>query len=98
MSTATKTPEVWPLTVASLGILLVFYPMTIAPIGPLSNGGVLGFSSLVLAATFAWIAFVRQRSKVLLRWLVNMPIAAVATWTAMWDCFAQCRSGWWLGF
>jgi len=98
MNTATKKPEVWTLTVMSLGILLVFYPMTIAPIGPLSNGGILGFTSLVVAATFAWVAFIRQRSKVLLRWLENLPIAVVVTWAAMRDGLAQCRSGWWLGF
>lgn len=98
MSTATKETGVWQLTIASLGILLIFYPMTWAAIGPNSNGGILGFGLLVLASTFGWIAFVRQRSNLLLRWFLNLPIAAVVTWTALSDALAQCRSGWWLGF
>lgn len=98
MSTTTNAPDIWPLTVISLGILLVFYPMTIAPTGPLSNGGILGLGSLILAATFAWAAFIRQRSMSLLRWLVNMPIAAMVTWTAIWDGLAQYHSGFWRGF
>ena len=37
-------------TLVSVVILALFYPMTIAPTGTLSNGGVIGFGSLVIAA------------------------------------------------
>ena len=97
MNTDEQTPAVWPLTITSLVILLVLYPMSIAPIGKFSNGGALGISFLLVAATLAWVAFVRSRLHPPHRWLVHLLVAAVVTLTAAWDCFAQYRSGWWLG-
>lgn len=98
MNTNTKNPEVWPLASASLVILLVFYPMTVAAIGPLSNGGVIGFSSLLVAGLCAWTAFIRCRSNLVLRWLAFLPIALLVTWFAAKDGLAQHYSGWWRGF
>jgi hypothetical protein len=98
MNTKTKNPEVSILTGVSIFILLFFYPSTIAAIGPLSNGGILGFSSLLIAAVCSWTAFIRSRSKPLLRWLVYLPIAAIVTWAAAWDGLAQYQLGWWRGF
>lgn len=37
------------LTIAAIVITLVFYPMTVAPIGPASNGGLLGLGALIVA-------------------------------------------------
>ena len=95
MNTNPKSPEVWLLTSVSLVILLVFYPMTIAATGPLSNGGLLGFTSLLVAGVCSWTAFVRCRANPILRWIVLLPIAALVTWFAAWDGLAQHHSGWW---
>ncbi len=90
--------EVWPLTFVSLTILLVFYPMTVAPMGPLSNGGILGFTLLMVAGFCSWTACIRCRGNPNLRWYVLLPIAALITWFAAWDGLAQQHSGWHLGF
>ena len=96
---STKTaPEIWTLTTVSLVILLVFYPMTIAPIGTYSNGGILGLSSLLVAAFCSWAAFIRGRERPVVRWILLLPIAIVVTWAAVWDGVAQHHSGWWRGF
>ncbi len=93
MDTKTKTPEVRILMGVSIFILVVFYPMTIAAVGPLSNGGFLGFSSLLIAAPCSWTAFVRSRPEPLLQWLVCLPIATVVTRSAAWDGLAQYQLG-----
>ena len=89
MSTETKSSASWSLSFWSIAIFLVFYPMTVAPTGALSNGGVIGFSSLVIAAFLAWVAFVRERARPLNRWLIHMPIAALVTYFAVSDGLAQ---------
>lgn len=97
MKTGGRVPEIYPLTGISLGILLVFYPATIAAVGPLSNGGILGFSALVVAATCSWTAFIRCRPKPLIRWLILLPISIIVTWAAVWDGLAQYQLGLWRG-
>ena len=89
MNANAKNPEVWFLSLVSLLIILVFYPMTIAPAGPLANGGILGFGSLVVATICSWTAFIRSRSVPLFHWLLHLPIAVAATWIAVWDGLAQ---------
>jgi hypothetical protein len=78
MNADTRAPEVGGLVAVSL-VILVFYPMTIAPTGPLSNGGILGFSALLVAMACSWTAFVRGRQRAVFRWLVLLPIAALIT-------------------
>lgn len=85
-------------TVAAAGIAFLFYPMTIAPIGTASNGGVLGFGSLVVASFFAWRAFALNMRSPWLRRLLHLPLAALLSFMAIHDAFAQCVAGWWLGF
>ena len=89
MNPEIQTPEVGTLTAISLGIFLVFYPMTIAPSGPLPNGGTLGFSALLIAMVCSWTAFIRSRPRPVLRWLVLLPIAVLITWMAARDGLAQ---------
>ena len=85
-------------TIAAAAIVLLFYPMTIAPVGALSNGGALGLGSLVIAAGFAWRAFMLNRVDRWLRRYVQLPITACVTYMAIADAIAQYRAGHWLWF
>jgi hypothetical protein len=43
MNSKSNPPEVGQLTLVSLIIFFVIYPMTLIASGPLSNGGIIGF-------------------------------------------------------
>ena len=85
-------------TVAAIGIAMVFYPMTIAGIGSASNGGILGFGSLVIASGLSWWAFALNRKSPWLRRLLQLPITALVTFMAIHDAYGQSVAGWWWGF
>lgn len=84
------------LTAGAAAIAFLFYPMTIAPTGNLSNGGVLGFGSLVVASVLAWRAFTLSKSPWLRR-LVQLPLTALISYMAIKDALCQCCSHWWWG-
>jgi hypothetical protein len=83
-------------TLLALAIICVFYPMTIAPMGGLSNGGALGLGSLVIASALAWRAFIFNRDSRWLRRFVQLPLTAMATYLAIAEAVAQYRSWHWL--
>ena len=85
-------------TAAAVGIAFLFYPLTIAPIGPASNGGALGLGSLVIALLLAWRAFALNMKSPWVRRLVHLPLAAVVTFMVIHDAYAQFVSGRWLWF
>ncbi len=85
-------------TAAAAGIAFLFYPTTIAAIGIYSNGGVLGFGSLVIASLFAWRALVLNMRSSWLRRLLQLPLAALVTFMAILDAYAQSVTRWWWGF
>ncbi|MCK5851382.1 MAG: hypothetical protein KAH23_10745, partial [Kiritimatiellae bacterium] len=85
-------------TAGALAIALVFYPMTIAGIGDASNGGVLGFGSLVIASGLSWWAFALNTSSPWVRRLIQLPITTLVTFMAIHDAYCQCVAGWWWGF
>jgi hypothetical protein len=85
-------------TVGALAIALAFYPLTIAPIGPASNGGILGFGSLVIASFLSWWAFARNTSAPWIRRLFQLPVTVLVTFMAIHDAYCQCVAGWWWGF
>lgn len=80
--------------VTAIAIVLLFYPTTIAPIGALSNGGLKGFSSLVIASGFSWWAFLCNRKSPWIRRLIQLPVTALITFMAISDACRQCLSGW----
>ena len=84
------------MTIGAAVLAFVFYPMTIAPIGALSNGGALGIVSLVGASIMAWYAFAANRVNRPLRLTVQLPLTAAVTYMAIADAVAQYRSGHWL--
>jgi|LakMenE01Jun11ns_1017448.scaffolds.fasta_scaffold9135219_1 hypothetical protein len=98
MNSNSNPPEVGQLTLVSLTIFFVIYPMTVSASRPLSNGGIIGFSFLLLASACSWTAFIRGRSRPYLRWILLLPIAMLVTWFAAWDGLAQHFSGSWRWF
>jgi hypothetical protein len=81
-------------TALAVGIAVLFYPLTIAPTGVGSNGGVLGFSSLVAASFFAWRALALNEGSPWLRRLLQVPLAAGVTYLAIREAFVRCIVGW----
>lgn len=84
-------------TAVAVAITVVFYPMTIAPIGAASNGGVIGFTSLVVASGLSWWAFALNKGSPWVRRLIQLPVTALVTYMAIQDAYAQCVAGGWLG-
>ena len=80
-------------TVAAVLLALVLYPMSIAPTGVSSNGGLIGICSLVAAAFFSWRAFHLNRRSSWLRRLLQLPLAAILTYLAIREAFVQIVSG-----
>jgi hypothetical protein len=62
------------LSVAAAIIAFGFYPMTLAPIGPLTNGGALGLTSISLALLLAWSAFMLNCTHRLTRIVIQLPM------------------------
>ena len=83
-------------TAAAVTLAFLFYPMTIAPIGVASNGGVLGLGSLIVASFCAWRALALNLRSAWLRRLLHIPLAAFITYMAIQDAFVQ-LVWWWLG-
>ena len=83
-------------TIAAIVILLIFYPMTIAPVGPYSNGGLLGLGSLLIASGLSWSAFTRNRRARWIRRLIQLPVTAFATVVTIHDGICQCLAEGWL--
>lgn len=98
MSAITKTPKDLTLAFLGLGITLGFYPMTVPAVWTLSHGGMLGFASLLVAGFCSWTAFIRCRSRAILRWFFFLPIASLVTWFAAKDGLTKYYSGWWREF
>jgi hypothetical protein len=90
-----KSPRIG-LTVGAVALAFVFYPMTIAPTGSLSNGGALGIVSLAGASVMAWYAFSCNRVNRALRVTVQLPLTAVVTFMAIAEAVTQYWSGHWL--
>ncbi len=80
-------------TVAAVLLAFLFYPMSIAPTGVFSNGGLIGICSLVAAAFFSWRAFLLNRRSSWLRRLLQLPLAALLTYLAIREAFVQFLSG-----
>ncbi len=80
-------------TIAAMVILLFFYPMSLAPTGPLTNGGALGLGFLVIASALAWRAFLLNRRNPWLRRIVQLPLTGVATYLAIAEAVVQCYAG-----
>jgi hypothetical protein len=76
-------------TAGALAIALIFYPMTIAPTGAASNGGMLGLSSLVIASVLSWWAFALNRTSPWVRRLVQLPVTVLVTFMAIHDAYCQ---------
>jgi hypothetical protein len=81
-------------TAVAVGLVVIFYPMTIAPIGWASNGGLLGLGSLTVASHFSWRAFVLNCRSPWLRRLLQAPLAASITYLAIREAFVQSLVGW----
>jgi len=81
------------ITAGSIAIALLFYPMTITPIGAASNGGILGLSSLVIASALSWRAFALNRISPRMRRLIQLPVTALVTFMAIHDAYCQYVSG-----
>ena len=68
---------------------IAFYPATIAPVGPASNGGGVGFSALLLGAILAWLGWFMNRFSPMLRWCFQLPLAAAVTYLMGYDGLLQ---------
>jgi hypothetical protein len=74
--------------------------MTVAPVGPSSNGGVLGLLSILLALSLTWLAFGLNRSHPRVRMALQLPITAFITFGEIRECVTQYMLGpehwfWW---
>ena len=74
-------------------LVLIVYPMTIAPIGTLSNGGALGLLTLAIAVVLSWRAFLCNRAKRWLRLWVQLPLSAITSYLVIADGLKQYFSG-----
>jgi hypothetical protein len=82
-------------TAGAIAIVFLFYPWTIYPIGASSNGGALGFGSLIAASGLSWWAFTSNSRSPWLRRLVQLPVTAFVIFMAIYDAYAQWVAGWW---
>lgn len=80
-------------TIGAIVLVLIVYPMTIAPVGTLSNGGALGLLTLAIALVLSWRAFLFNRAQRLLRLLVQLPLSAITSYLAIADAYNQYSSG-----
>ena len=80
-------------TALAIALVVGFYPLTIAPLGGLSNGGAAGLASLVIASVLAWRAFMLNRVNLWRRRFVQLPLTIMATYLAIADAVAQYRLG-----
>lgn len=77
-------------TALSVVFAFLLYPMTVVPTGDRSNGGVIGFSLVVIASFYAWRALILNDRSPWLRRLFQLPLAALVTFTAIHEAFVQC--------
>ena len=83
-------------TIAAAVVAFLVYPMTVAPLGGLSNGGAAGLFLLVVAAGLAWRGLILNTVDARLRRCVQVPLTAIITYLVIADAVAQYRSGHWL--
>lgn len=76
-------------TVAAVFITTFLYPMTLAPMGIYSNGGILGLGALIAASCFAWKGFALNRKSTAFRVLIQLPVTALVTFVLISDAYAQ---------
>src|SRR5262245_23946655 len=88
-----RTGSFLGLTGVAATLAFVFYPMTLAPLGPWTNGGVLGIGSLLLATIAAWSGFGLNKSRPVARIAVQLPITALITFMAIREAVIQYQIG-----
>jgi hypothetical protein len=86
------------MTLISIIIVIWVYPMTIAPMGPTSNGGLLGLIFLSFSVGLSWWAFTINIKQNFFRRIIQLPLVAVTSFLTIQDLYRQYISGWWLGF
>jgi hypothetical protein len=67
----------------------VLYPMSLAPAGPATNGGLIGIVSILCAVLFSWLAFALNTSHPRLRIAVQLPLTALITYLAINEAVTQ---------
>ena len=80
-------------TVLAATLVLIVYPMTIAPIGTLSNGGTIGLLTLLCALALSWRAPFFNRTHLRTRLLVQLPLAAITSFLVIADAYKQFVAG-----
>ena len=76
-------------TFAAAFLTLVVYPATVVAIGSGSNGGLPGLAVLGLAAVLAWRAFGKNHERPWLRRLVQLPLAALTSYSLIAEATFQ---------
>lgn len=74
---------------AAAVIITFLYPLTLAPIGIYSNGGILGLGALIAASYFAWKGFALNRKSTVFRVLIQLPVTALVSFVLISDAYAQ---------
>ena len=80
-------------TVAAVLLAVVLHPMSIAPTGVSSNGGLIGICSLLAATFFSWRAFCLNRRLSWLRRVLQLPLAAILSYLTIREALVQIVSG-----
>lgn len=99
-SSVNDCPSYLGLTAADAIWAFLFYPLTLAPLGPSTNGGALGLLSIFLALGFSWAAFSLNRSHPVVRMAIQLPVTACITFGAIYEAVTQYMLGpelwfWW---
>lgn len=81
-------------TITSAFMVLIVYPMTIAPTGSTSHGGWLGFTLLVISSGLAWSGLIRNRHSPWIRMLIQLPITALSTLLTFLNVYRQFLAEW----
>jgi predicted membrane-bound spermidine synthase len=71
----------------------LLYPLSVAPMGPYSNGGALGLIFIFLALGATWTAFALNRSNPKTRMAIQLPLTALITFLAIREAVTQYQLG-----
>ena len=75
-------------------LLILIYPATIRPTGPLANGGALGMVVLAIAAILSWWSLLCNHHNLWLRRRIQVPLAGMASVFVVMEIMKQMPNIW----